>query len=85
MYFTTRQEYALFEQSKQLYLTNNNKYGIISSEFRSSFIYIEREVLKNMVYSNTTVIHVPSESYASIWLGGEKAMTGQSNCRFPLG
>ena len=25
-----------------------------------------------MVYSNTTVIHVPSESYASIWLGGEK-------------
>lgn len=29
-----------------------------------------------MVYSNTTVIHVPSEPYASIWLGGEKGHDG---------
>ena len=45
---------------------------LFSLEFRSSFTYIEREVLKDLVYSNTTVIHVPSKSYASFWLGGEK-------------
>ena len=32
--------------SKRLYLTNNNKYGIISSEFCSNFTYTEREVLR---------------------------------------
>lgn len=29
-----------------------------------------------MVFSNTTVIHVPSKSYASFWLGGEKGHDG---------